>query len=575
VENIDRNIDISSQLARHTLKYKVSATQTSSVFQLAVESSWVEKIAVFEVTDEKGNNLEVKKGDTKEGKPSYTLYGVKLAKPAEKGSTFDLTVKLVFVHSMKPFPALIAVNEKQKVKYEDNVYVFTPYPSAQQKTVIKLASSSVESKTEKAPTNLQGDTLTYGPYNNVPASSYSQMTVHFEHPKNFLSMTQMTKEVEISHWGNVAEEITVQDLVHNGAGLKQPFSRYEYTRNPKGYNTVVNFMTQRFPDGAADVYYRDEIGNISTSFLSYPDNEKPKFEFRPRFPLVGEWKIGYYFGYNLPAEKYLGVADNGLYVLSVPFSHDLEEVIIDHFTLRVIFPEGSSNIHYEAPFPIDKESFETHHTYLDTFGRPVLVLEKKNVIHDHNQNIKVAYQFSGITLLREPLLLVIGIFFLFSLAMLSTRVEFSIGKKKQRSEAEEQAAESASEYLDLMTERESLRATLDKALDRFKSNPVPSDYDREKKPIDISLTAVDRKLRKLISELDKIDPQTTSKLRELESRDKKVLDAQKSLHANEIGFGSKKIPKAMYEKSAKELQSLYEKCTSEYQSLFSELRDKF
>lgn len=58
------------------------------------------------------------------------------------------------------------------------------------------------------------------------------------------------------------------------------------------------------PSSARDVYYRDEIGNISTSNLREGD-EHVEMEIRPRFPLFGGWKTHYYIGYNVPSYQYL------------------------------------------------------------------------------------------------------------------------------------------------------------------------------------------------------------------------------------------------------------------------------
>ena len=58
------------------------------------------------------------------------------------------------------------------------------------------------------------------------------------------------------------------------------------------------------PASARDVYYRDEIGNISTSSMkSLIDSVE--LEIRPRFPLFGGWKTHYYIGYNVPSYEYL------------------------------------------------------------------------------------------------------------------------------------------------------------------------------------------------------------------------------------------------------------------------------
>ena len=58
------------------------------------------------------------------------------------------------------------------------------------------------------------------------------------------------------------------------------------------------------PAASRDVYYRDEIGNISTSAMRELD-DMVEVELRPRFPLFGGWKTKYTIGYNVPSYQYL------------------------------------------------------------------------------------------------------------------------------------------------------------------------------------------------------------------------------------------------------------------------------
>ena len=68
----------------------------------------------------------------------------------------------------------------------------------------------------------------------------AQLVVHFENNMPFLTVTRMTRLIEVSHWGNIAVEETY-DLVHSGAVLKGPFSRYDYQRHQDGINSVKSF----------------------------------------------------------------------------------------------------------------------------------------------------------------------------------------------------------------------------------------------------------------------------------------------------------------------------------------------
>ena len=80
------------------------------------------------------------------------------------------------------------------------------------------------------------------------------------------------------------------------------FSRYDYQRTPT--HAAIKSFKVALPASARDVYYRDAIGNISTSNLLVQD-DVVEVELRPRFPLFGGWKTEYYIGYNVPAYEYL------------------------------------------------------------------------------------------------------------------------------------------------------------------------------------------------------------------------------------------------------------------------------
>lgn len=43
----------------------------------------------------------------------------------------------------------------------------------------------------------------------------------------------------------------------------------------------------------------------------------------------------------------------------------------------------------ESPYEISRAPDELHYTYLDTFGRPVIVAHKSNLVEQHIQDIVV------------------------------------------------------------------------------------------------------------------------------------------------------------------------------------------
>ena len=64
--------------------------------------------------------------------------------------------------------------------------------------------------------------------------------------------------------------------------MKGSFSRYDFQRNPNSGVASVKSYKTLLPAAARDAYYRDEIGNISTSHLR-EDEDFVELELRPRW----------------------------------------------------------------------------------------------------------------------------------------------------------------------------------------------------------------------------------------------------------------------------------------------------
>ena len=85
----------------------------------------------------------------------------------------------------------------------------------------------------------------------------------------------------------------------------------------------------------------------------------------------------------------LCVAGNDFVLQIKLIDHIFDDMIVDNAKIRVILPEGSSNIQLETPYAVTRLPDSLHFTYLDTVGRPVVELEAKNLVESHIQDFKV------------------------------------------------------------------------------------------------------------------------------------------------------------------------------------------
>jgi len=155
----------------------------------------------------------------------------------------------------------------------------------------------------------------------------------------------------------------------------------------------------------------------------------------PRFPILGGWKSNWNIGYNLPMKYFVKSKDN-LFMLNTTFGSPFKEIIAEELIVKIILPEGASDIDVVLPFDIDGKYFETLYSYLDITGRPVLVLTKKNAVDFHRKPFQVIYTFPSIHMLREPLMLSGLVLCVMILLIFYYRFDLKLDKslKKQKTE---------------------------------------------------------------------------------------------------------------------------------------------
>lgn len=532
VTKAERSIDLASQLVKVStqLTLKNGGKSTNEV-NIAVEEEQNKNLAFIEVTDKKDDETKLKITPTKSEKGQ--LFKVTLGSSVGKDASITLVVETVFTHNLEPFPAQIGQSEKQQVVFKANTYIYSPYVVKEQRTTVKLASSTVESYSRLKPSSSKDNVITYGPYKEARAFKEHAMKIHYENNSPFVVVNEMKRWIEVSHWGNIAVEETYH-MTHEGAKLKNHFSRYDFQRTPT-HAAVKSFKTV-LPASARDVYYRDEIGNISTSnMLSQEDSVE--VELRPRFPLFGGWQTRYYLGYNLPAYQYLyNKGDNFILKMRV-VDHVFDDFVVDDLDLKIILPEGAQNIKFNAPFEVSEGQRELHKTYLDTSGRPVVIIKKSNLVENHIQDFELSYTFSKMQLLQEPLLCVVAFYILFVTVIFIVRLDFSITKDAAK-ESRMKVASLIDDLLGACDRRSSLYATFDGALDRFKQSRDVTLFANTAKKLRTEYTTLTQNITDVSAVIVKEDVESSEKLAELKKKEterKVVLDQLISLAEKVVG----------------------------------------
>ncbi|CAH8324509.1 unnamed protein product [Eruca vesicaria subsp. sativa] len=434
--NAERRIDLSSHIVKAFLTLKVEniGKEPATDMLLAFPPTQIKHLSMVQalaITGKKKKKnylpLDVKPTEQQPDAPNDNGYFlVSFATPLNPGETVTLEILYILTHSLEPFPAEIAQSEAQLVYYRDSAVILSPYHIKQQTSFFKTPSTRVESFTSVDPANRAGKEIKYGPYEDRTPYSYAPVIVHFENNSPFAVVEELVREIEISHWGSIQVTENYR-LTHGGARHKGVFSRVDYqSRRSISGSSSFNALLAVLPPRVNSVYYRDDIGNISTSHLR-TGFKKSELEFEPRYPLFGGWRATFIIGYRVPLEDYLFEAPDGRRYLNFTFGCPLVETIVNKLTLKVVLPEGSKDSSAVLPFTVNQD-LQVKYSYLDIVGRTVVVLQKDNVVPTHNVPFQVYYTFKPIYMLAEPFMLVSAFFFVFVASLAYVHIDLNIVK---------------------------------------------------------------------------------------------------------------------------------------------------
>jgi oligosaccharyltransferase complex subunit alpha (ribophorin I) len=386
---------------------------------------------------------------------------VHLPTPVEPKKDITLSISYHILAALRPLPAAIKQDDKQYLTYDFSAYFLSAYPTLKQKTKVKLASADIpeytttKGLTKSGDPEKQGSTLTYGPYDsNIPPFTTHPVSVRYEFTKPLLHSTTLHHILEVSHWGgNLATEDHYA-LTNTGASLSNHFSRVSwatqnfYIQSGQITTPALRQLTFSLPALSSEVYYTDDIGNVSTSRYRPSPPTSPSrpahLELKPRYPLFGTWNFAFRVGWNNPLSNHLRTltSHSNSYILRAPLlspPSNPEGLSVGIYTADILLPEGSKILshHFISTSPSTAvPDFEVEQgvtrTFMDTtLGRTRLSLRARNLVDDlRDVDVLITYEYTTAAALRKPLSIFAGFIAVFGLVWAVGRVDTSIGRRK-------------------------------------------------------------------------------------------------------------------------------------------------
>ncbi|KAG8228540.1 hypothetical protein J437_LFUL008997 [Ladona fulva] len=539
VANVERSLDLSSQLLKvsHKITLENSGKGVIKYFLFSVDSDKVKNLSFLGATGSDTYRTPLKLSQVNiPGHKDAKFWRIDLKDDITSGKSVTVEVECVFTHILKPHPAEILQKEKQLVLYRGSHYLYSPYLVKKQSTTITLSSKNVESYSKLKPMSQTDNVITYGPYENIAPFSVSPMDIHYENNSPFLVITRLERVIEVSHWGNIAVEETL------------------------------------LPASASDVYYRDQIGNISTSHMRIL-SDSVELDVRPRFPLFGGWKTHYVIGYNVPSYEYLFNSGDDYLLKMRLLDHAFDDMVVDELVTKVILPEGAHNFVLKTPYDVERLPDSLHYTYLDTKGRTVITIRKMNLVENHIQDFELHYQFPRILMLQEPLLVVVAFYFLFLLVIIYVRLDFSI-TKDEASESKMRVAGYCEKVLSHQDERAISYQNYDEQLAKLKSSKDVNAFQGAMKSINQSYKENTAAISDLVSKIKPDAAELADKISEIQKIDRNLRELykhQQAFYTDKLGAG-KNIPRQQLIDTENQFNKKKEECIEKINAIVKSMQ---
>ncbi|CAB4252115.1 similar to Saccharomyces cerevisiae YJL002C OST1 Alpha subunit of the oligosaccharyltransferase complex of the ER lumen [Maudiozyma barnettii] len=337
-------------------------------------------------------------------------YGViQFESPVAPGEEIALLAKIHYALNGNPSPEEIGMDDTQSLALTVNRYPISPYVSKTSSVDISGAEDFME-LTPADNDNEVGILLTnqfkYGPFHEVPAfkSSWANVSYPVDYP--LITVTDLKRDIWVSHWAHTAEFQEYYEIVNEGARLKNGFNRVEFMKRVqrtegKGGN-FIGVLGLSLTENSTDAYVTDKVGKVSSVM-----REEDKLLVKPRFPVFGGWAYNFTVGWTNTLDDFLHISgtEQDSFIISLPVLNGPPDTIYRNAEVSVILPEGAEVLDVGSPLPFSNATVTREYSYFDLAdGHAKLTFYYSNLISELGTGeLVVKYRFNTSSLYQKAL----------------------------------------------------------------------------------------------------------------------------------------------------------------------------
>lgn len=420
--NVERKLNLS-----HAPKYNIEVSfravdSTTAPYLIAIPAGVYQKIAYINVSSE---GKQIKTTKSSDARPNgYELLSVKyhdLLNIAQVKTQLRLHIEMIFTNVYEYLPKSIQQDENQLVVYTSARVFSSPYTTEKQITIISLASHHIEEVSEDNSFEINGDTVTYGPYYNVKpyidgyghgsngekdATSainnkameetmyHIPVRLHFENNNPSIYSQHIETEITIGST-TTAHVKTFVEIENHGATLYGGFSRLDYQMRRLDY-VGPSFQQLRFQllKSFGNVKCNDDIGNLTKAYIDYNTSS---LMLETRYPIFGGWKSDFTVTYDIQLlTEIIDFSDYNNYrkkkKLKIKFFQPIYNGVVQNLICKITFQNGFNGKNFHTA---DDSAAVVEKYYMNEYNELVLILSNANkfagMVYQNHHIINVFY----------------------------------------------------------------------------------------------------------------------------------------------------------------------------------------
>jgi len=234
------------------------------------------------------------------------------------------------------------------------------------------------------------------------------------------------------------------------------------------------------------------------------------------------------------------------YALKMRFlDHVYDNMVVDELNVKIILPERVKDIKLTTPYNVQRKPDQTHFTYLDYVGRPVVLARKTNSVEKHIQNFEVHYTFDRTSMIYEPFMLVVSFYILFMLVIFYVRLDFTISPD-DASESRQKVQSYIERTADAHSARIAAYTSWINALTKYTENKDMNAMMTRRKRAENDAKTLTQEITDLQPNVKAINSETCDKLNEVQRLDRQMLELLTTHSQKTEAYVTGKLPKQQY-----------------------------